>query len=353
MQLVSQLRIYILIGVISSTLMCRSAETAAAVSKDDTNRTDSTFTYMPEIHGVLRARWEMATESGDSRFLLRNARVSLQGRVAPIISYFLQADLCDAGKIKMLDGWARIQASKSVFVQAGQYRMPFGTDSFRGPANYLFSNRSYIGKVMCNIRGVGVKARYTLPKTPLWVEGAVFNPTSISDQDRWNRRYAYATKASWSPGDFKVETGFMSLHPEGVRVNLTGGSLGWSDQVWSAEGEYMYKHYTHHAAKGVHAFNLWVDRRWSLPGTTFDKISVQGRFDAMTAHSKTASDGSGMLVVDYPSRSRITIGTTLGYRYKKVLADLRLDYEKCFYGHGTRADYDVGDLLSLELVVAF
>ena len=37
------------------------------------------------------------SESGDARFAMRNSRLSLDGKVAPEIDYFLQLDLCDQG----------------------------------------------------------------------------------------------------------------------------------------------------------------------------------------------------------------------------------------------------------------
>lgn len=327
-----------------------SADTVVTVSHDSPQ---NDFSYIPELHGVMRTRWEMATESGESRFQVRNARLSLKGRVAPIISYYLQTDFCDAGKIKILDAWSRIDVSRHVFVQAGQYRMPFGTDSFRGPASYFFNNRSFIGRYVCNIRGVGLKGRYSFSHIPLWLEGAVFNPSSISDHSKWNKRYAYAAKASWEPGDFRVETGFMSLRPENVRINLTGASLAWSAAGWTLEGEYMYKHYTNDAARPVHAFNLFADYGIGLRNCLFDRLSFQGRFDSMTAHSDGKNNDQGLLEAQLPSRSRITAGATLSYRYKIVKADVRLDYEKYFYGGRTRPDSEAGDRVSLELIISF
>ena len=35
--------------------------------------------YRPNVHGTIRSRFEVATESGDYRFQVRNARVSIDG----------------------------------------------------------------------------------------------------------------------------------------------------------------------------------------------------------------------------------------------------------------------------------
>ena len=108
------------------------------VVADDNNKVDLT----PELHGVIRPRWEMDTKGGENRFQLRNARLSVNGRLAPEIDYYFQADFCDRGKIMFLDGWGRIAITPALKLQAGQFRIPFGTDCFRGPGNYIFANRS-------------------------------------------------------------------------------------------------------------------------------------------------------------------------------------------------------------------
>lgn len=322
--------------------------------KNDTVITKNAgFDYYPELGCAMRTRWEISTTTGESRFQVRNARLNLKGRVAPIISYYFQTDFCDTGKFKVLDAWTRVEILKQLFVQVGQYRMPFGTDTFRGPANYIFTNRSFMGKYMANIRGVGLKVRYTLPMMPIWIEGAVFNPTAITDHNKWIKKYAYAGKASWSCEDFKVEAGYMSLLPENVRINLADASVGWSNGDITVEGEYMYKHYTNKAVRAVHGFNLWGEYGIQLRKSIFDRLSFHGRFDSMTANSDGKADENGVLTIQQPARSRLTIGSTLGYKYKSLNAAMRLDYEKYFYGDNPRPESEVGDHLSLELIISF
>ena len=36
--------------------------------------------YLPEIHGTIRGKYEYQTETGESRFEVRNARFSVSGR---------------------------------------------------------------------------------------------------------------------------------------------------------------------------------------------------------------------------------------------------------------------------------
>ena len=63
--------------------------------------------YLPEVHGTIRSKYELQTTNGMQRFQVRNARVSLDGRILPVIAYKAEIDLSDEGNIKMLDAYAR------------------------------------------------------------------------------------------------------------------------------------------------------------------------------------------------------------------------------------------------------
>lgn len=309
--------------------------------------------YLPKVGGVLRARWEMETDGGLNRFELRNARVNLSGRIGEPIDYYLQADFCDEGKIKFLDGWVRLRPFKGLFVQAGQFRMPFGVDPFRGPATYLFANRSFIGRYICNVRAVGVKAGYSIPWLPLAVEAGVFNPTSITDHTVWTHQKSYAAKAVLTAGDFSIATGVQSLVPDSVRINLADVAVTYHNGGWLAEAEYMYKHYTGSAHPACHSVNAVVDYGRAVRAGIFNWWSVQGRFDMQTAHSSGARGDDGRLYATQPSRRRITVGSTLSYILPAIHCDLRVNYEKYFYNHGEIIPAGADDKLVAEIVLKF
>lgn len=317
---------------------------------------DEKVDLLPKIHGALRTRWEMDTENDASRFQVRNARVTLNGNIAPKIDYFIQTDLCNAGKMQILDAWGRIGISKQMRFQAGQFRMPFGTDCFRGPANYLFANRSFIGKTMCNVRAVGAKLTYIPFATELHditVDAGAFNPTLISDHSRWVKTMAYAGKVVYRLQNVKLATGIQSLEPDSVRINLLGCSVTWASGRWFVEGEYMHKHYTRKSHKSAHAYNFYADYRMPVSVGVFNQASVQGRFDGMTAHSTGVRNADGELETNQSARNRVTLGGTLSYIYKNVHCDVRLNYEKYFYHDGVTIPDGDGDKICAELVIRF
>jgi len=344
-----------LLRIVLLLLMAVPSVIAYANEKSGTEN-DTEVDLTPKIHGALRTRWEMDTQGGESRFQVRNARVNIAGMIAPAIDYYMQTDLCDCGKMKILDAWGRIALSPSVKFQAGQFRLPFGTDCFHGPANYLFANRSFIGKTVSNIRGVGAKLSYSLAlgeNSSLTIDGGAFNPTSMADHNVWVKKMAYAGKAVCSVGNISIAAGAETLIPEAVRINLLGTSVTWENGPWTIEGEYINKHYVNSAFKTSHSYNLFADYGFPVRLGVFNRASVQCRFDGMTSHSSGKAGEDGKLFADNAARNRATFGGTLTYSYKIVHCDIRLNYEKYFYHEGYEIPVGDGDKICAELVIKF
>ena len=64
--------------------------------------------FMPQIHGILRGKYEYEPDLNASRFEVRNARLSVDGNMPLKSSYKLEVDLCDESAIKMKDAWVRV-----------------------------------------------------------------------------------------------------------------------------------------------------------------------------------------------------------------------------------------------------
>lgn len=332
------------------------ASLAAIASEPDEDSTKQKVDLTPHIHGTIRARWEMDTQGGENRFQIRNARLNISGMIAPSIDYYAQTDLCDRGVMKILDAWGRIAISPSLKFQAGQFRLPFGTDCFRGPGNYIFANRSFIGGTMNNVRGVGAKLSYSFNMgdgSMLTVDGGAFNPTSISDHNVWVKEMAFAGKAVYSAGNLKIAAGAETLIPDSIRINSFSASATWTCGGWTVEGEYLNKHYVNRAFKPSHGYNFFADYGFPVKAGVFNRASVQARFDGMTAHSSGKRDKEGLLIANNPARNRITLGGTLTYSYKFVRCDVRLNYEKYFYHEGYKVPNGDGDKICAEMVIKF
>ena len=78
------------------------------------------FVKTMTIGGTIRSKYEYQTEEGEGRFEVRTARINVTGNVTPQVSYKAEIDLCDEGKIKMLDAYTRIKPWKTLQLTIGQ-----------------------------------------------------------------------------------------------------------------------------------------------------------------------------------------------------------------------------------------
>lgn len=307
---------------------------------------------VPEVHGVVRSRFEIETDGGLNRFQVRNARVNVGGKVAPAISYFVQIDACDKGKIIFLDAWGRFDLSQAFFIQGGQFRQPFGVDNFRLPGGYYFANRSFLGKIINNYRGVGAKAGWAPKDLPLDIQAGFFNQSAIGDHNVWSKSAAFSGKITWKPGNMMFSTGYQTMKRTS-HMSYYDATVGWGTAGWYAEAEYMGVAYSRDAAPTCHTWVSFITKSFPVKVGIFNKASVMARYDGMTNYSNGAPDEEGLLTVTEPRRQRATIGGQLSYVYKKVHADLRLNYEKYWYPSAVIPTVGNRDKVIAEIVIKF
>lgn len=71
----------------------------------------SSSPYKAQVRGTLRTKWEYQTEEKTQRFQMRNARVGIEGKTSPYLSYKAEADLSDEGQLKIIDIWGEVQGN--------------------------------------------------------------------------------------------------------------------------------------------------------------------------------------------------------------------------------------------------
>lgn len=310
---------------------------------------DSISVKLPEFHGVVRPRWEMDTESGESRFEVRWARVTMEGNVAPKLGYFMQVDFCDQGSFKFKDAYVRITPVSNFQIVAGQMIMPFSADPFIAPQNFLFANRSFMTKYMNSYRKVGLKLVYDVAHgIPLTIEGGIYNTGSITNHNTWSKDYAGAARLTYLLGEFKLNVGAMTLKPDITRMNLLDAGIIWTHAGWRWAAQFTGQHYCNARIDDTLAWCAWGDYGRDAKIGMFNRWSLQARFDGMT-RDWSGVQGESLL----PARNRLTAGGTLTYRYKKVYADILLDYENYFYHHGFSPASGQGNRIVAEIAVRF
>ncbi len=313
------------------------------------------------IGGTLRGKYEYQTGEGKGRFEVRTARVSVSGEVNPVVAYKAEIDLCDEGEIKMLDAYAMLSPWRTLKLTVGQMRVPFTIDAHRSPHQQYFANRSFIAKQVGNVRDVGARLGYTFHAGfPIIAEAGLYNGSGLTNQkDFWTSNVNFSAKAQLLlPIGLDVVLSAQKVRPMDVGIMMYDAGLTFHRKGLVAEAEYLYKHYGRGAFHPVHAFDGFASYDIALRRCLLTKVSPLVRYDFMSDHSDGKryaggeEDTGGRLVVNDYKRGRITAGVTLSLD-KPFASDIRLNYEKYFYGHDATAKPSEKDKLVVELMVHF
>lgn len=322
-----------------------STVTTTTTTTETTSR--EKFSFLQKVNGTFRGFYQWSTATGQSRFTVRNARLSLSGAVLPKLDYYMQVDFCDAGSIRLLDVYARVKPAEGATVMLGQMRVPFSAAATRAPRDYYFADVE-LTAVFGNLRSVGVKGSYTIPGSfPLYIEGGVFNATDRSNHNVWQSALTYGVKTNVRLGGFRPEVAFMSRVPgardKAVRINMLNASLSWSCGGFFAEGEYIMRHYTGHSFDTSHAYSVFASWRWPVTLPMADALSAQLRFDGLTDASTGVLNTDRTLDNDIAGRRRLTVGATAHYSYRGVGAKFMLNFEQYFYNDHRNINISAAD----------
>ena len=206
---------------------------------------------------------------------------------------------------------------------------------------------------MGDVRDVGLCASYTLPKTPLTIEGGLFNGSGLTDQkDYWTKNLNFSAKVQWKPVKMLTLQGSVQkISPTGGTVMLYDGGVSFNHAGVFLEAEYLRKHYKNNAYHAVNALNTMA--AYTLPlRRVFDHLRFLTRFDMMDDHSNGSLNDEGVLQTDDAARKRLTAGITLGFA-KRIAAELRLNYEKYFYDKGATMKTSERDKVVMEMMIHF
>ena len=333
--------------------LCAALSALAETPADSAKTKKPLPEWLPKISGTLRAKGEYQTRDKEGRFEVRNARVAFDGNVTPIVIYRAEVDLSDEGRIRMLDAYAGVLPVKGLTLRIGQMRVPFSIDAHRSPHKQFFANRSFIAKQVGDVRDVGLCASYTLPKTPLTIEGGLFNGSGLTDQkDYWTKNLNFSAKVQWKPVKMLTLQGSVQkISPTGGTVMLYDGGVSFNHVGVFLEAEYLRKHYKNNAYHAVNALNTMA--AYTLPlRRVFDHLRFLTRFDMMDDHSSGVLNDEGVLQTDDAARKRLTAGITLGFA-KRLAAELRLNYEKYFYDKGAAMKTSERDKVVMEMMIHF
>lgn len=330
---------------------------ALPVSAQSVGNSDEKVDLTPKINGTVRGKYEFQTEEGEGRFEVRNARLSVSGQVAKAVEYKAEIDLCDEGQIKMLDAYTRIKPFSGFSFTIGQMRVPFTIDAHRSPHQQYFANRSFIAKQVGNVRDVGATVGYSFGGAmPVILEAGLFNGSGLTNQkDYWTKKVNFSAKAQFFfPQGINVTLSTQKISPNQNDIMMYDAGAYIQKAGWHVEAEYLYKHYSHDAFKDVHSFDGFVNYDIALKNkrSLVKKISPLVRYDFMSDHSDGSLNEDGSLKLTDYKRSRVTGGVTFSLA-KPFVSDIRLNYEKYFYGKNGIAKPSEKDKIVLEVMTRF
>ena len=317
------------IFLIISVLLCALAHTANAQQTEEPQKEKKNWKeWLPEIHGVVRGKYEYQPQINAGRFQVRNARFSLSGKVNRLIGYKTEIDLSDEGEIKMLDAYAAVYPMKGLDLRIGQMRVPFSIDAHRSPHLQYFE---------------------------IILEGGIFNGSGLKDQKPWQKDMNYSFKLQLFPvKNYNLTLSTQKICPTDVtKIYLYDIGTYVDIAGFHIEAEYLYKTYEDNAYDKVHAFNSFIN--YDIPlKKALKKISLLCRYDMMTDQwdGETFDEKTNAPVTTDVFRHRITGGVTLSFD-KPFLSDLRINYEKYYYRSGDVPKESEQDKICVEMMVRF
>ncbi len=327
----------------------------------------------PQLHGILRGKYEYEPDLEASRFEVRNARLSVEGSLTLRSSYKLEVDLCDESQIKMKDAWVRLslplregQGGSALRATIGQQRMPFSIDAHRNPSAQYFANRSFIAKQVGDMRDVGAAVGYDFTdkdnRKVLSVDAGMYNGSNLDNQKTaWFSSPAYSARLQYYP--VKGVAIVPSIQHQLIanrEASYTSVDFGayYEQNGLHLEAEYLRKFYAKDAFDDCNAIDAMAIYKQKLKSekSYIQAISYLLRYDYMDNHSdgkKGFVEGTTQLQQSDAERHRLTAGLTFHVANKSFPTDLRLNYEKYWYPNNGIAKESEQDKLVAELMIRF
>lgn len=328
--------------------------------------------FTPNLHGILRGKYEYEPDLDASRFEVRNARLSVDGNLPFKSSYKMEVDLCDESAVKMKDAWVRVNPISTLRITLGQQRMPFSIDAHRNPSAQYFANRSFIAKQVGDMRDVGAAVGYDFYLSPsgesekgrkvLSLDAGIYNGSNLDNQKTaWFTSPAYSARIQYFP------VKGLALVPSVQHQLIANREASYTSLDFGAyyeiggfhiEAEYLRKFYAKNAFDDCNAVDAMAIYKQKLKNEKlyFDAISYLLRYDYMDKHSdgkKGFDTNTKSLVISDAQRHRLTAGVTFSVRNKYFPTDIRLNYEKYWYPNNGTPKESEQDKLVAELMIRF
>lgn len=357
---------------------------------------DTLTDYRPKVFGAVKAKFETSLYDGQHRFNVRHSRIGVKGFAAANVTYQIQIDFHNEGKISVLDAFVKFQ--KPTFnITLGQQQIGFSTDLDRA-ANGIFSNRSFMNKFITTYYGIegdatswtgttketvgsigardiGLRLRYNPLLLPISFSAGIFNGTGINNPE-WNNHVNFVGRIEYGREDGLklVAAHFNGYSPQNTytywttgvggailrtdeisqRMIMWGGEVHYGGRNFRIEGEVAsreIKYYGHGSTLiAAHVLGFY---KFELPrSNTFNYLAPVGRWD-MGDNVEFMSRNGGM---ERFNAHRATLGLNVGFLGNIIGTEVRVQFEKYFLD-GKPGDYShnpmLQDKFTFEVVATF
>jgi len=260
----------------------------------------STVSTTPRVTGYMQPRFQAVGDSAN--FLLRRARIAVEGAITPWASYRAQVELRTPGAaatpaaspltLSATDLWVRL-SHRRWGGTVGQFKVPFSLESLLSSAVLETTERSRV--VAAAKRDIGAQAEWRIPDR-VALQVAVVSGEGPNRATNPDNRMAYFARAVVTPIKALDVGGAFQGYSDSTGVD---GQVHYRGRRWTARAEYIWQH---NRTTDVHA-NGW----YALAGyrAVPEHVQVVGRVQQFDPSDQVTTDRStGYLVgVQYFMRS--------------------------------------------------
>ncbi len=272
---------------------------------------------------VFKGKYELNTESGESRFSVRNSRLGINGNVSSMISYKFLLELSSDGKFSVLDLYGKLTPVKGLSITLGQCSIPIYNSYTISPGPLDYANRPFVGKYFERTRDIGVNVNYVVKQTgfPIALDAGIYNGAGINNP-KWTEGPSYGGRVlfgSMNKGLRVTAKGYRSKKADTLNLIYWGADLRYKGRNYKIECEVMEK-YNKYDKRSLFATYIQGGYTFPVRSKIFKEIEPLVRWDAMGYDF--INKGFGV--------NRVTCGIDFVFKSSPVTSVLRLNYEHYF-----------------------
>jgi hypothetical protein len=320
--------------------------------------------YAPKFSGYVRAWHQTDFSTGQGQYLVKQARLGINGYVNDYTGYKLLFDFTRLGSLKttsgttstgekfltgatanfsdiLLDAAATIKPIKNLEISAGQFKVPFSTDNLSSDQNAEFANRPLLTNVSPSIRDIGVSVGYKL-NVPFETEliAGSFNGSGLNKSEN-DKTTDYSFRAILAPiNNLSVTGNYYGAKVQGYNLNFFNFGINYKIGKLFVDGEYGGKiAKTSGSDLKSNSYFVFATYSFPFPGNFIKEVIPAVRYEMFDPNSDIVDNEVG----------RITVG--LSFEFAKMnFARFRVNYEKFDYKNGVTKN---PDKLIIELQTRF